>query len=107
MLYTLDNYWMILPHLLHSVSITTFVTSVFEFICSQTPYSMRGVLFDTMYGSVVLYRQCVRVWNIAAICKAVNSLGHWNHQLQVFVLTSDTTSANTGWHIAVHSLKVV
>ena len=52
---TLGNNWMILPHLFHSVSIVTFSTGAFEFICSQTPYSMRGLLFGTMYGSVVLY----------------------------------------------------
>ena len=50
-----DNNWMILPHLFHSVSLVTFATGTLEFICSQTPYSMRGLLFGTMYGSVMLY----------------------------------------------------
>ena len=52
---TLDNYWMVLPHVLHMVSVTTFAIGAFEFICSQTPYSMRGLLFGAMYGSVMLY----------------------------------------------------
>ena len=52
---TFDNNWMILPHLFHSVSLVTFATGAFEFICSQTPYSMRGLLFGTMYGSLMLY----------------------------------------------------
>ena len=51
----LDNNWMILPHLFHSVSLVTFATGTLEFICSQTPYSMRGLLFGTLYGSVMLY----------------------------------------------------
>ena len=57
-----DIKWMILPHLLNSVSIVTFSIGVFEFICSQTPYSMRGLLLGTMYGSVVLY--CVLGYGI-------------------------------------------
>ena len=49
-----DIKWMILPYLLNSVSIVTFATGALELICSQTPYSMRGLLLGTMYGSVVL-----------------------------------------------------
>ena len=47
--------WMILPHLLDSVSVTTFIIGSFELICSQSPYSMRGLLFRAIYGCVVLY----------------------------------------------------
>ncbi len=47
--------WMILPHFLNSVSLIALVTGAFEFICSQSPYSMRGLLFGAMYGSIVLY----------------------------------------------------
>ena len=47
--------WMILPHLLHSVSSITLATGAFEFVCSQSPYSMRGLLFRAKFGSVVLY----------------------------------------------------
>ena len=57
-----DIKWMILPYLLNSVSVVTFVTGAFELICSQSPYSMRGLLFGTMYGSVVLY--CVLGYGI-------------------------------------------
>ena len=51
-----DIKWLLLPHLLNIISLITFATSAFELICSQTPYSMRGLLFGAMYGSVVLYR---------------------------------------------------
>ncbi len=47
--------WMILPHLLDSVSAITFIVGSFELICSLSPYSMRGLLFGAMYGCVVLY----------------------------------------------------
>ena len=51
-----DIKWLLLPHLLNIISLITFATGAFELICSQTPYSMRGLLFGAMYGSVVLYR---------------------------------------------------
>ncbi len=47
--------WMILPCLLDSISAITFIVGSFELICSQSPYSMRGLLFGAMYGCVVLY----------------------------------------------------
>ena len=47
--------WMILVQLFNSVSIVTAATGAFEFICSQSPYSMRGLLFGAAYGSAVLY----------------------------------------------------
>ena len=31
------------------------IISTFEFICAQSPYSMRGLLFGTGYGSVVVF----------------------------------------------------
>ena len=50
-----DMKWMILPHLFNSFSLINFATCAFEIICSQSPYSMRGLLFGAMYGGVVLY----------------------------------------------------
>ncbi len=47
--------WMILPSLLNSVSLIALITGAFELICSQSPYSMRGLLFGAMYGCVMLY----------------------------------------------------
>ena len=47
--------WMILPQVFSSLSIITSVIGAFEFICSQSPYSMRGLLFGATYGSMVLY----------------------------------------------------
>ena len=47
--------WMILAQLFNSISIVASATGAFEFICSQSPYSMRGLLFGAAYGSVVFY----------------------------------------------------
>ncbi len=47
--------WMILPSLLNSVSLIALITGAFELICSQSPYSMRGLLSGAMYGCVMLY----------------------------------------------------
>ncbi len=57
--------WMILPRLLNSVSLITLITGAFELICSQSPYSMRGLLFGAIYGSVVPYCTIVGygIWN--------------------------------------------
>ncbi len=54
--------WMILPKVFNSLSITTSAIRAFEFICSQSPYSMRGLLLGATYGSVVLY--CVMGFGI-------------------------------------------
>ena len=47
--------WMILPSLLNSVLLIALITGAFELICSQSPYTMRGLLFGAMYGCVMLY----------------------------------------------------
>ena len=47
--------WMVLQQLLNSVSLIALITGTFELICSQSPYSMRGLLLGAMYGSVIMY----------------------------------------------------
>ena len=51
---TFDIKWMILPNVLNSVSIVTLGVGGIEFICAQTPYSMKGLIVGTVYGSVVI-----------------------------------------------------
>ena len=46
--------WMIIPDVLNSVSIVTLGIGGIEFICAQAPYSMRGLMVGTVYGSVVI-----------------------------------------------------
>ncbi len=50
-----DIKWMILQGFLNSVSIFTLGLGGVEFICAQTPYSMRGLISGAGYGSVALF----------------------------------------------------
>ena len=50
-----DFRWMALPSFLSSVSIFTLGVGGIEFICAQTPYSMRGLISGAGYGSVALF----------------------------------------------------
>ena len=54
--------WMILMQLFNSVSTVTSAIGAFQFVCSQSPYSMRGLLFGVAYSSVVFY--CVMGYGI-------------------------------------------
>ena len=47
--------WMVLAQLFNSISVIISVIGAFEFICSQSPYSMRGLLFGATYCCVMLY----------------------------------------------------
>ncbi len=49
-----DIKWMILPNVLNSISIVTLGIGGIEFICAQTPYSMKGLMVGTVYGSAVI-----------------------------------------------------
>ena len=53
----LDSYrnLMIMPNLLNYISITMFSISGIEFLASQTPYSMRGLMVGVGYGSMFLF----------------------------------------------------
>jgi hypothetical protein len=35
--------WLAIPEYLHFISLTFLFTGIIEFICSQSPYSMKGV----------------------------------------------------------------
>ncbi len=54
--------WMILLQVFSSLSVIISAIGASEFICSQSPYSMRGLLFGALYGCVVLY--CVMGFGI-------------------------------------------
>ena len=50
------NYkWMALPDFFFYTSALFFTIGGFEFICAQSPYSMRGLIFGTAYGCFVLF----------------------------------------------------
>ena len=47
--------WMILPNVLNSLSVVILGIGGIEFICAQTPYSMKGLMFGVVYGSVAVF----------------------------------------------------
>ena len=50
-----DIRWMALQSFLNSVSLCALSLGGVEFICAQTPYSMRGLISGAGYGSVILF----------------------------------------------------
>ena len=52
---TFNILWTILPDFLNSLSVIMFVIGGIELICSQSPYSLRGLLFGAGYGSLLIF----------------------------------------------------
>ena len=81
---SMDFRFMVVPLLLHSLSITAIAIGAFEFFCiSNTLFNER-----THNGHGLLYTHIVRSsWNghKCTVYKAILQLGHWNHQLWVLV----------------------
>ena len=50
-----NSRWLILPTLLQSLSLTLLSISGIEFVLSQTPYSIRGLMISVGYGSMFLF----------------------------------------------------
>ena len=46
---SLNYQWLTIPQYLHFVSVTFLLTGAIEFICSQAPYSMKGVIIGAQY----------------------------------------------------------
>ena len=55
----LNSKWLMLPDIINSLSFTIFVIGGAELICAQTPYSMRGLMFGTVYGGFSVYASIV------------------------------------------------
>ena len=55
LVHTLDSKWLMLPNIINSMSLVAFTIGSIELICAQTPYSMRGLMFGTVYGGVSVY----------------------------------------------------
>ena len=49
------RYWMAISILLETICITMLGISSTEFLASQTPYSMRGLMIGAGYGSVFIF----------------------------------------------------
>ena len=46
---SLNYRWLTIPQYLHFISVTFLLTGAIEFICSQAPYSMKGVIIGAQY----------------------------------------------------------
>ena len=46
---SLNYRWLTIPQYLHFISVTFLLTGATEFICSQAPYSMKGVIIGAQY----------------------------------------------------------
>ena len=90
---TFNTMWIILPDVLNYMSAAIYGIGAFEFICSQSPYAMRGLLIGAAYGCVVLFNLIVfgivqpftkhsAVWGVRII-----SCGFW-YLLCVLLLLS-------------------
>ena len=62
--HTLDYRWITMPCVFKSMSAALIGVGVMEFIASQSPYSMRGVIVGTAYGLLVL---SVALWKAISI----------------------------------------
>ena len=50
-----DSRWLVLQNILNSLSVAMLTVGGAEFICAQTPYSMRGLMFGSAYGGFAVY----------------------------------------------------
>jgi MFS family permease len=49
------RFWMAIPSFLQTISIAMVSTSGIEFLASQSPYSMRGLMVGASYGSMFIF----------------------------------------------------
>ena len=50
----LDYKWLMIPNTIYGISVYLMLSSVLQFICAQSPYSMKGLILGLMYGFVGL-----------------------------------------------------
>ena len=50
----LDYKWLMIPNTIYGISVYLMLTSALQFICAQSPYSMKGLIFGLMYGFIGL-----------------------------------------------------
>ena len=62
---------MVLPNVVNSISIVILGIGGIEFICAQMPYSMKGLMVGTVYGSVMII---AGVMGIVYTCKILSPL---------------------------------
>ena len=76
-----NNNWMAITLVLDSLAQTLLYINAFELIMSQTPYSMRGLIFGAGYGSMFIFIIIGYGHDLLAIHSPFNKLGSRSHQL--------------------------
>ena len=73
----LNYHWLAIPQYLHFISLTFLLTGATEFICSQAPYSMKGVIIGAQYTliSICLIPLVVIITAVVFYKKDLSSLG--------------------------------
>ena len=80
-IHSLDYRWIAIPCVFKSMSVALFGIGGVQFIASQAPYSMRGVIMGTTYGLIALLDALGRAVNIPfakAHHTGVVSIGFWH-----------------------------
>jgi peptide/histidine transporter 3/4 len=73
---SLNNRWLAIPEYLHYISLTILLTGVIEFICSQAPYSMKGVIMGAQYTLISICSIPILVTNVVILnTESLSSLG--------------------------------
>ena len=52
---TVNSFWMAIPNIISSTSFILFGIGAYEFLCAQSPYSMRGLIFGCANGSAIVF----------------------------------------------------
>ena len=52
---TVNSFWLSIPKILSSISFILLRVSAYEFMCAQTPYSMRGLIFGYTSGNAAIF----------------------------------------------------
>ena len=74
----LNYYWIIIPNAIHGIGLFFMLSSTVQFICAQSPYSMKGLLFGIGYGFIgasILFSYLVLLPLESSIHKRLPSTG--------------------------------
>ena len=73
---SLDDRWLAIPEYLHYISLTFLLTGVTEFIFSQAPYSMKGIIMGAQYTLISICSITIMIVTIMVLHKEnISSLG--------------------------------
>ena len=70
---SLDDRWLAIPEYLHYISLTFLLTGLIEFIFSQAPYSMKGIIMGAQYILISICSITIMIVTIMVLHKS--SLG--------------------------------